>query len=146
MYKFEKSIFIRRNPQEVFDFVTDPANNSKWQSGVESGEWTSEGQVGVGSTQRSVNRFLGRDIEADLEVTKYDPPNEAGVKTISGPVQFEATYMLEPKENGVQLSLSGQAEFGGFFKLAQGMVGKQLEKQMESDLAALKEMMESDQA
>ncbi len=39
----------------------------------------------------------------------------------------------------------GKGEFGGFFKLAEGLVGKQAEKQSESDLAALKLLLESGQ-
>lgn len=35
------------------------------------------------------------------------------------------------------MTISGQAEIGGFFKLAEGLAGKQLEKQMEADAAAL---------
>ena len=36
MFKFEKSIMINRPQQEVFDFVTDLANDSKWQTGIVS--------------------------------------------------------------------------------------------------------------
>ena len=43
MYKFESSLIIDRPLQEVFEYVTDPTNNSAWQSGTESAEWTAEG-------------------------------------------------------------------------------------------------------
>ena len=36
-----------------------------------------------------------------------------------------------------------QAELGGFFKLAEGLVGKQIEKQMETDSAKLKKLLEA---
>ena len=57
MYTFEKSIFINRPPQEIFDFITNPANDAQWRSSSLSAEWTSEGPVGLGSTQRSVDKF-----------------------------------------------------------------------------------------
>ena len=142
MYKFEKSVFIQRAQQEVFDFVSDPANEPQWQSGGGSSEWTSEGPVGVGSTQRSTTKFLGREIESTIEITVWDPPNEYTQKVLSGPVPFEANMKFEPKEDGTQIILSGQAEFGGFFKLAEGLVGKQLEKQLDNDLKSLKELLE----
>jgi len=129
MIKFEKSIFINRPQQEVFDYVTDLGNDPKWQSAIESVERTSEGPIGAGSTWRYMTKFLGRKVETEIETTSYDPPNQASVKAISGPMPFENTYKFESKDNGTQLSINGQAEIVGFCKLAEGLVGKQLEKQ-----------------
>ena len=146
MITFEKSIFINRPQQEVFDFVSNPGNDPQWRSSAESAEWTSEGPVGVGSTYRSVDRFLGRKIEGTTEVTSWDPPHQAGFKSVSGPMSFEGTMKLESKENGTQLTVAAQAEFGGFFKIAEGLVGKQLEKQIDADFDALKLVVEEGQA
>ena len=100
----------------------------------------------MGSTQRSVFRFWGRKIDSTLEVTIWDPPNELGRKVVSGPVPFEGTIKLESQENGTQLTLVGEAEIGGFFKIAEGLVRKQLEKQLDTELNALKLLLEAGQA
>lgn len=144
MIKLEKSIFINRPQQEVFDFVTNLANDPKWQSTIESVERTSEGPIGAGSTWRYVGKLLGRRIETEIQMTRYDPPKQASVKGISGPVPFENTYKFESKGNGTQVSVMGQAEVGGFFKLAEGLVGKQMEKQIEAGLTALKLVLEAE--
>ena len=146
MFTFEKSIFINRPQQEVFDFSSNPANDPQWRSSAESAEWTSEGPVGVGSTYRSVDRFLGRKIEGTSEITVWDPPNQFGFKMVSGPFPFEATIKLESRENGTQFTVDGQAQFGGFFKIAEGLVGRQVEKQLVADFEALKLVMEAGQA
>jgi carbon monoxide dehydrogenase subunit G len=143
MFKFEKSITINRPQQEVFDFVTDLSNDSKWQSGIVSVERTSDGPIGAGSTWSSKLKFLGREMEAEIELTSYDSPNQSSVKSINGPVPFENTYKFESKGNGTQMTISGQAEIGGFFKMAEGLVGKQFEKQMDADGAALKKLLEA---
>jgi len=143
MFKFEKSIFINRPQQEVFDFVTDLANDPKWQSGIVSVERTSDGPIGAGSTWSYKLKFMGREIEAKIELSSYDPPNQASVKSVNGPVPFENTYKFESKDGGTQMTFSGQAEIGGFFKMAEGLVGKQLEKQMDADGAALKKLLEA---
>lgn len=142
MYKFEKSIYINRPQQEVFDYIADPANDAAWQGSSEGSEWTSEGPAGVGSTLRSVNKFMGRKIEGISEVTAWDPPNRYAQKTVGGPVPFELEVLFAPKDSGTQLTITGEAELGGFFKLAEGLVGKQLEKQIDSDLQALKLLLE----
>ena len=143
MHKFESQIFINRPPQEVFEFVTDPANSMKYQSGVKSAEWTSNGAVGVGSTFKVVNRFMGRDIDAELQITDWQPPTQNTFKTISGPVPFEVTVKTEPQGEGTLMTQTGQVEFSGVFKLAEGMTGKQLDKQMKADNQTLKDLLES---
>ncbi len=40
MFTYEKSIFINRPQQEVFDFLYNPANDPQWRSSVESAEWS----------------------------------------------------------------------------------------------------------
>ena len=145
MFTFEKNLFINRPQQEVFDFLSNPANDAQWQGSTESAEWTSEGPFGVGSTQRSVFRFLGRKIESSTEVTIWDPPNQYSTKVLSGPIPFEITIKLESQENGTQVTAGFQAEFGGFFKMAEGLVGKQAAKQFDTDLDALKLLVEAGQ-
>jgi carbon monoxide dehydrogenase subunit G len=145
MIKFEKSYYIGRPKQEVFDFITDPANDTKWRESAGSAEWVSEGPIGVGSTLQSVDKFLGREIESTAEITAWDPPNKYGQKTLSGPVPLEFTIFLESEGSGTQLTLEGQAEIGGFFKMAEGLVGRQLEKQLDTDFNGLKRMLEDGQ-
>ena len=143
MFKFEKSIQINRPQQEVFDFVTDLANDPKWQSSIESVERSSDGPIGAGSTWHYVTKMLGRKSEAEIQMTSFDPPNGASVKAIGGPVPFENTYKFEAQDGGTLLTVSGQAELGGFFKIAEGLAGKQIEKQIEADGAALKKLLEA---
>ena len=143
MFKFEKSIVINRPRQEVFDFVMNLENDPKWQNSIESVKKISDGPIGVGSTWRYETKFLGRKAETEIQLTKYDPPNGAGVKALNGPVPFENNYKFESQGDSTQMTFSGQAEISGFFKLAEGLAGKQLEKQMENDAAALKKLLEA---
>ncbi len=142
MATYEKSIFINRPPQEVWDFFSNPANAPQWST-TESAEWTSEGPPGVGSTQRSVGKFLGRNVESTSEIIAWDPPNEHGYKSTSGPFPWEFTIRLEPKENGTQLNGRGTAEIGGFFKIAEGLAVKQVAKQLDANFEALKLVVEA---
>jgi len=143
MIEFEHSIFIDRPPQDVFDYMNTPANAAIWQNGSEAGEWTSEAPYGIGSTYRAVTKFLGRRFEADLEVTRWDPPTRSASKAISGPVPFENDLTYQAQGDGTLLKNKIQIEFGGIFKIAEGLVAKQLEKSVESDLSTLKLLLEA---
>jgi uncharacterized protein YndB with AHSA1/START domain len=144
MYSFETTIFIDRPPQEVFDYMNNPANTPKWQGNLVSAEITSEGPTGVGTTQRAVGQMLGRKFDVKTEITTWDPPNKITNKTLDGPVQFEATTRYDSKESGTQVTLNVTAEVGGFFKLAEGLVAKQAQKQFETNYSALKMLLEAD--
>jgi carbon monoxide dehydrogenase subunit G len=142
MVTFEKEFSIERPLQEVFDYVSDPANDPQWRD-AELAEWTSEAPYGVGSTQRSVGKILGRKIESSTEVTEWDPPKHFAFKSIGGPLPFEFRVSLEGVGEGTKLVVEGQAEAGGFFKLAEGLVARQFEKQLDNDFSSLKKVLES---
>lgn len=143
MYTFDHDIFINVPQQEIFDYLTDPTNDSKWRGSAVSAEWTSEGPIGVGSTQNTVDKFLGRKIESTSEVTVWDPPNQYSWKSVGGPIPYELTIKLTPQDDGTLLSFGGQAELGGFFKLAEGMAGNQMVKQVKGDFENLKKVLEA---
>jgi carbon monoxide dehydrogenase subunit G len=143
MVTFEVEKYINRSQQEVFDYVSDPANDVQWQGSAQSSEWVSEGPPGVGSQVHSVARFMGRNIDSMLEITSWDPPSTLSQKAVSGPIPFELTIRLEAQDEGTKLNISGNAEAGGFFKLAEGLVGKQLQKQVAKDFETLKQVLEA---
>jgi len=142
MIKIELSIVVNRPVAEVFAFVIDPANNKKWQEGLVESRLTSPGPVGVGTQITDVRKFLGRDMDSKLEVTAFEPNKTFSEKVVSGPLKFEITQSFESAGDGTKISLVAQGEPGGFFKLAEGMVQKQLQSQLEGDAQRLKKALE----
>ena len=110
MYKFQTSLFVNRPLQVVFDYVTDPANNAKWQSGTESVEWTSDDAPQVGSIFNWITSFLGRRIEGEMVMTSWGPPNQSGFITLQGPIPFEVTTRYEAQGDGTLITTDGQVE------------------------------------
>jgi len=143
MFEFKNNITIDRAPQEVFDIVSDPSSDAKWRSSNISAKWTSEGPVGVGSRKQPVDKFLGRKLESTVEVTAWDPPNQLGWKLVDSPVEYDLNILLAAEGNSTNLVFNGKIEMGGFFKLAEGLAGKQLEKQIISDFKSLKDYLEA---
>jgi uncharacterized protein YndB with AHSA1/START domain len=142
MFKFKKSYHIDLPQQQVFDYATNPMNDTQWRESAVSSQWESDAPIGVGSRLRSVDKLMGRNIESTLEISAWDPPKLYGQKSVGGPMPFEMTITLEPEGAGTRINVEGQAEIGGFFKLAEGLAGKQLEKQIDADFAGLKRVLE----
>jgi ligand-binding SRPBCC domain-containing protein len=143
MVSFTVTTFINRPTQEVFDFVTNPANAAQWKIDMVSSKYTSEGPVGVGSTFQNVGQMLGRKIVADGEITQWNPPNVWGYKATNGPAKLEETNKFESKDGGTLLIQSFQVEVGGFFKMAEGLAVKQMQKQLETHANTLKMLLEA---
>ena len=143
MISFTVTTFIDRPQQEVFDFMSDPANFAQWQSGTESGGWASEGPVAVGSISHVEARMLGRKLVMDSEITQWEPPSSWGMKGSSGPMSFENTNRFEPKDGDTLLTRDFSGEVGGFLKMAEGVALKKLKKSVEGDSKALKTLLEA---
>lgn len=142
MIKVEHSVVINRPVPEVFAFVTDPANNAKWQEGLVESRIVSPGAMDVGSQITDVRKFLGRDMESKLEVTVFEPNKRFVQKVISGPIPFEIIQTFDPSVNGTKLTVLTQGEPGGFFKMAAGVVQKQLESQLQGDVERLRNVLD----
>lgn len=142
MIKVEHSVVIDRQVPEVFAFVTDPANNVKWQDGLVESRMASSGPMEAGAQVVDVRKFLGHEMESKLEVLVFEPNKRFMQKVISGPFPFEIIQTFDPVVNGTKLTVLAHAEPEGFFKLASGLVQKQLENQLKGDAERLKQVLE----
>jgi uncharacterized membrane protein len=144
MYTYTKSIFIDRPQQEVFDFVTNPANHPQWSSATESAKWISKGPPGVGSTYGVLVKLGWSSVETKVEVTAWEPFEMYSTKGTEGNIQATSQSRFEPKDAGTQLTVNGTLQGGGVGKLMEGLFGRLAERQDGKDLDALKYLLESD--
>jgi uncharacterized protein YndB with AHSA1/START domain len=143
MVKIEQSVVINRPVEDVFAFMSNPKNDPQWQSDTTETEITSQGPIGVGTTYRDVTEFLGRRIESIYEFTEYEANRKLSLKTTSGPIPIEATITWESVEDGTEVNFSASGEVGGFFKLAEPLVGRMTQRTWATNYANLKDLLES---
>jgi uncharacterized protein YndB with AHSA1/START domain len=142
MITVEKSVIINRPVAEVFSFVTNEENTTKWQAGVDSTQ--DEGPTNqVGSRYTEVRKFMGREMKTTLELTAFEPNAKWGAKVVKGPVPYEVVSLFEAAGDGTKVTTRVEGEPTGFFKVAEGMVSGQLEKTLEEDFQRLKALLES---
>jgi uncharacterized protein YndB with AHSA1/START domain len=116
--QFDQSVVIERPLEEVFAFLADPENDAQWTPVVKETRMTSEGPLGVGTRYEQSGHFLGRNFEMLFEVTEYEPNRKIGQKLITpGPLRTTGLSSVEAVSGGTQVTLTGEAQAGGFFWL-----------------------------
>jgi carbon monoxide dehydrogenase subunit G len=75
------------------------------------------GPVGVGTTFRLRQQFLGRSLDIVMEVVRYEPDHVITVKTTSSRfVSMTGTRLVEPAGEATQLTFSGTGHTHGLLK------------------------------
>lgn len=143
MFKYETTIFIRRPPQQVWEYLIDPENTPKWRSNVISAEWS--GTPGIpGSSIHEVQKVMGRTVETVNEVTLWRPPIQFSYTT-TGNVSGNVAWTFTPTEGGTNFSLRIELKLNGIVNRileATGMFARFIDKQNQEDFIRLKENLE----
>ncbi len=141
MISVEKSVIINKPVEVVFAYVSNSANDPKWQAGIES--VIAEGPTTVvGAKWTEVRKFMGQEMKSTLELTSFVANQKFSTKVIKGPVPFEATVTFEASGGGTKVTTRIEGEPKGFFKVAEGALKGQLEKTLEEDSKRLKGILE----
>ena len=142
MINLDLGILIDRPVKDVFAFVANPNNMSKWNSAVVSLEQVTLGAVGVGTKFKSIGEMMGRRIEGEMQITAYEPDTKCGFQVTAGPMQVNITMSFKTVGTGTKVSLNAQGNPGGIFKLAEGVMAGQVKSMMDGNLARLKSALE----
>ena len=146
MAKIEISEFIKRPPQDIFDYCTDPANLAEWQSNTEHAEWISNCKPGIGSKFIVVSTIGGTRTESVMQVTIWDRPHRYGFRSIDIPFpvkRLEGITTFTPRENGTILAFKGLVAFSVLFRLGESLVSKHTHKQEGDNIIAMKQLLEA---
>jgi uncharacterized protein YndB with AHSA1/START domain len=128
-----RTIVIGRPPDDVFAFFANPANDRTWRPHVK--EVSAEGPIGVGSRIRQVVAGPGgRGIDADIEVTAYEPPSRYAFKVVAGPARPVGEFRFAPSGTGTQVTFSLAADLGGLKGI---FLSRPVQSSMDGEMAAL---------
>jgi carbon monoxide dehydrogenase subunit G len=142
MINLDLGTLVDKPINDVFTFVANPNNMSKWNSAVVSLQQITPGEVGVGTKFKSVGELMGRRIDGEMQVTAYEPDTKCGYQVNAGPMQVNLNISFKTVGTGTKVSLNAQGNPAGFFKLAEPMMAGRVKSLMEENLARLKSVLE----
>lgn len=148
LVRFEASVEIEQPPERVFNYVTDLENLSEWIGPIievrDVEKATPEDRLREGDRFTVVAKFLGRRFEISCEVTNYLSNRQFSFRSTGGPVPQELTYTFEPTLEGTHFTHSVETEPGTFFRLTGPLFEAANKRQINNDLATLKDLVESE--
>lgn len=100
---FTVSIDIQAAPESVFAYITDLSKHGEWSANPLKIEAISPGPVAVGSRYKSVAEVGGQRIEAEFEVTEYEPPFRFGFAGEDSTGKYEHHFSLQSYQGGTRL-------------------------------------------
>lgn len=135
---------IARPAGEVFAFVSDVGNNSRWQNGMRSCVWTSDPPVGVGSTYDQEASFPGRTIHSKFEVVDFEPGAVIAANTVEGSFPITFRRAVEPVDEATaQVAAVITGDSSGFFKIAEPLMRTMVRRSIEGDYDRLEALLEA---
>jgi uncharacterized membrane protein len=144
MIKVETTVHINRPPQEVFAYLSNFENNPKWQSGMREARFTSEEPLRLGSTYEQVASFLGRPVLSTFEVITYESGQMVKATSTSGSFPITFTRMVAAEEEGTRVTAIIEGDASGFFKLAEPLLARFVQRSVDNDYANLKKILEGE--
>ena len=139
----QTSVVIETTPDRVFAALTDVASQTDWARGPEEIRNLSESPARMGTTWQQVGKIVGKSLVAECQVDRYEENRTFG---FSGdkPFPFRVVWELAPNGSGTEVTMTGQFEPGGFFKMAAPLLRSSMESQMKSDMLTLKAVLEAE--
>jgi uncharacterized protein YndB with AHSA1/START domain len=144
--EFHASVIINRSREEVFRYLVDPDTQTVWNSGLQeftAAEWT--GEPKVGDRAKGTVKVAGRQVHWEAETTEVDVPSRVVFRSVNAPFPFTLAFSLRDRDGATEVQHDGTTgAMGGFFgKLADPLVALMYQRDMNSNLANLKAILEA---
>jgi uncharacterized protein YndB with AHSA1/START domain len=117
--RVEQTFRVAAPPEQVFDYMTDPANLAEWQTTKTSVEQITPGAPGPGTRFRERTRQPGgKEFEQIVEFTEFERPRRFTAHIVEGPYPVDGTWTMEPADGGAtQVTFVAEGEMRGAMRL-----------------------------
>ena len=144
MIRVDLTVQVNRPVEDVFRYVTDPANLGEWQTNLVSVTKETDGPVRPGTRFREVRRApFGRTAEAIVEVSAYEENRRFDLWIVSGPLPIDGRNEFTAAGGATRIEFVAEGELRGALRLAGPVLRCLLHRQFESDYARLQDALES---
>ena len=133
-------------PERVFPHVVESAKRLEWMGALQESEPLTDGEPGIGTRYRDVFVDHGQRIALEAEIVRYEPPRYLEVSLRGDGVEATSSQTLEDVAGGgTRLIALIETEYTKrLLRMMAGVVTRHAQQRLESDLAELKRIVESE--
>jgi carbon monoxide dehydrogenase subunit G len=144
MIRVEGNVEINRPIEQVWSFLTNIDNASKWDTGIIEAKKTSDGPVGLGTTLDAVTESRNKRRIMKVKVTEYDLYKKvAWTIADAGFGTGKTIYKFESVGGGTILSKISEVELKPLLKLLTPILRRRFnESEIKLDLENIKHNVE----
>jgi uncharacterized protein YndB with AHSA1/START domain len=125
-------------PEQVFDFVAEPANQPRWNTEVSNFVVVTDGPPGVGTRMTGDYNPIGR---IDTEITVYERPSRLVFSSTGGSADMTVEFQFVPEGEGTLMTLSGSVSLKGALRFMEGAVRGAVAQQFEARARNIKDSL-----
>ena len=143
MAEFRAAVTVNRPREEVRRYLADANLIPVWQSGLQEFDADWDDEPRVGDRSRVTVKVAGKKVRSVTEVTDVGP-DRLTIRSVEAPFGFEMSYSAIDRGGQTEVVHEGTTQsLGGFFgKLADPIVARMYQRDVESNLKNLKALLE----
>jgi uncharacterized protein YndB with AHSA1/START domain len=128
--RIEQTFDVARPPESVFDYMTNPANLSQWQTSKTRVEVLTDGEPRAGYRVREWTKVPGRkEFEQVVEFDRFERPHLLHTHIVEGPQPIDGTWELTPTDSGTRGHFTAEGPLRGPMRLLEPIVKRAIDRQ-----------------
>lgn len=139
------AVEIDRPVEDVYAFVSEPANDGRWRAGIATSYMEGGGPITAGAIgwTRLDSEREGDEASVRWRVAEVHAPDYIAWKLLEGPFSGTGGYRLEASDSGTRFTLLADIEAQGTMRLLGPLFGWIGKRRNRADVATLKRVLES---
>ncbi len=144
MAEFQKALRVNCTPEQAFAIVSDVARHPEWATTKLEVEKTSEGEIAVGTTFRTIGYQFGKH-EGEVRIVELVPNEKVVYESNDDSAHNRHSFLLAPTDGGTMLTKSLQVLEAKnlLFKVARPVLGIIAPRGLAADLRNIRAQLES---
>jgi uncharacterized protein YndB with AHSA1/START domain len=138
----EAEVDIKRSPEDVFDFCSDPSHEPEWNPMMKHVAKLADGPIGVGA--RYATEFVDAPTMV-MECVHYERPSAWSLSGSSRALKAAGGGRVVPTSEGAHLVMRMELEPRGLLKLATPFLRRGMTSMFQRDLDNIKAQLEGEE-
>ena len=144
-HRNEHSVEIDRPPAAVFPYLVGSDKRLRWMQMLAASDQVDGGDPTLGTRFADVFEAGGRRFDLDSQIVEWEPHRRLATRIRAKEFESTARQSLEDLGGRTRLTTTLETDYTSrLARLMAGVVTHQAQKQLETDLSRLKELVETE--